>query len=117
MPTNPIDEIDFEYWTELASNNPQKFEQLRQDKISELIEKAPTKRQRLRLQGLQWQIDQIRGQHKESAMAACLAISELMWDTFGHLSELLHSQSDNGLSAATPAMQDNIIPFPVNLKA
>ena len=117
MPSNPIDDIDFEYWTGLASSDPEKFEQLRQDKISELIEKVSNPIQKRRLRGLQWQIDQVRAQHKDSPMAACLAISELMWQTFAHLSALLHSQADNGLSAATPPMQANIIQFPVKNKA
>lgn len=103
--------IDFEYWSILASTDPQKFEQLRQDKISAVIDRATNQRQQ-RLRGLQWKIDRIREQHKDSATAACLAISELMWETFEHLAELLQSQAENALSTPTPAIRDNIIPFP-----
>ena len=105
-----ICEIDFEKWVMLASSEPNSFEQLRQDKISALIESAP-KRHQHRLLCLQWRIDQIREKNKASPMAACIAISGLMWDTFGHLSELLH-QAENGLSAPTPSIPENIIPFP-----
>lgn len=111
MSGNAINDIDFEYWAILASTDPQKFEQLRQDKISAIIKKASGQHQQ-RLRGLQWRIDKIREQHKDSAMAACLAISGLMWETFEHLTKLLQSQAENGLSAPTPPIQTNIIPFP-----
>jgi len=111
MSGNSVNDIDFEHWANLASTDPQKFEQLRQDKISAAINRTSGKRQQ-RLRGLQWQIDTIRDQHKDSALAGCLAISELMWETFEHLAELLQSQAENGLSAPAPKMQANIIPFP-----
>lgn len=116
MSGNSINEIDFEYWSKLASTDPQKFEQLRRDKISAIIERSTSHRQK-RLRGLQWKIDLIREQHKDSATTACLAISELMWETFEHLAELLQTQADNSLSAPTPPLQENIIPFPENQKS
>lgn len=111
MSGHSINEIDFEYWATLASTNPQKFEELRQDKISAIINRTSGQRQK-RLLGLQWQIDTVREQHKDSSEAACLAISELMWQTFQQLAELLQSQAESGLSAPIPAMQANIIDFP-----
>jgi len=118
MPGNSINNnnIDFEYWSILASTDPQKFEQLRQEKISAAINRANSQRQQ-RLLGLQWKIDKIREQHKDSTTAACLAISGLMWETFEHLAELLQSQAENGLSAPTPAIQENIIPFPTKSRS
>lgn len=112
MTDDSITEINFEYWSKLAATDPKKFEELRQLEISALIEKASNQGQRQRLRGLQWRIDQIRNQHKDAAMASCIAISELMWETFQHLSEVLHSQSENGLSKVTPSMKANVIPFP-----
>ena len=112
MSGNLLNDIDFEYWCELATTDPDKFEELRQDQIAAIIENASSQRQKHRLRCLQWRIDKIREQHKDSAMAACLAISELMWDTFEHLSELLQSTTGGSLSAPTPSMQANIIPFP-----
>lgn len=117
MSGSSIFDIDFEYWLELASTDPQKFEQIRQDQIELIIENAGSQRQKRRLRGLQWRIDQIREQHKDSAMAACMAISELMWETFEHLSDLLHSTTECGLSAPIPPMQANIIPFPAKPRA
>ncbi|MCW8988557.1 MAG: DUF3135 domain-containing protein [Gammaproteobacteria bacterium] len=113
MSGNSIYEIDFEYWSVLASTDPQKFEQLRQDQITAIIERASSQRQQRRLRGLQWRIDLIREQHKDSAMAACIAISELMWETFEQLAELLQqSTTECGTSAPVPSIQGNIIPFP-----
>ena len=106
-----ICEIDFEVWASLASSEPQSFEKLRRDKISALINNS-TKCNQHRLRCLQWRIDKIRDKNKDSPMASCIAISELMWDTFQHLSDLLQDKAENGLSTPTPVMQANIIPFP-----
>ena len=113
MSGSSINEIDFEHWATLASTDPQKFEALRQDKISAVINKTNGRHQQ-RLLGLQWQIDSLRTRHKNSTVAACLAISELMWDTFNELAEVLRSQAERGLSAPLPTQQTqaNIITFP-----
>lgn len=113
MSGTSICEIDFEHWATLASSDPQKFEELRQKRISAVISGTTGQRQQ-RLLGLQWKIDTIRAQHKVSSVAACLAISEIMWDTFHHLAEILKSQSENNLLASTPTQQNNIIAFPEN---
>jgi len=106
-----IGKIDFEHWATLASSDPQKFEELRKNKISDVINEASGQRQK-RLLGLQWQIDAVRDQHKESSVAACLAISELMWETFQQLADVLQSQAESGLTAPIPEVQANIIAFP-----
>ena len=111
MSGNSINEIDFELWANLASTDPQKFEALRQDRISNFINQSSRDRQH-RLLGLQWQIDTIRNQHQHSTVAACLAISELMWETFQELSEVLQLQAKSGLTAPIPTLQANIISFP-----
>lgn len=110
MSGHSICDIDFEHWSTLASSDPEKFEELRKDKISNLINGTNGQRQK-RLLGLQWQIDAVRTQHKDSSVAACLAISELMWETFQQLAEVLQSQAESGLSAPIPTMQANIITF------
>ena len=111
MSGHSISKIDFEHWSTLASSDPQKFEELRKDRISDLINGTSGQRQK-RLLGLQWQIDTVRDQHKDSSVAALLAISELMWETFQQLTEVLQSQAESGLTATIPAMQANIITFP-----
>ncbi len=74
------DSLDFDFWMQLARNDPEAFEKSRQKKIEELISQAPAG-QRRRLRGLQWQIDQTR-KLAGSPMASCLAISNMMWDSF-----------------------------------
>jgi len=111
MSGNSINDIDFEYWSILASTDPKKFEQLRQDQITAIIEKTSSQRQQRRLRGLQWRIDIIREQHKDSAMAACIAISELMWETFEQLAELLQFTTESGTSTSIPPPPANLTPF------
>ena len=106
-----ISEIDFEHWATLASTDPEEFEKLRQDRISALINRTTGQRHQ-RLRGLQWQIDTVRAQHKNSSVAACQAISELMWDAFKQLAEVLQSQAESGFSSPLPGSQAKIIAFP-----
>jgi len=106
-----VNHIDFEEWSTLASSDPQKFEQLRQEKISNFIESATQERQQ-RLQGLQWQIDCTRERHKGSTRASCLAISKLMWQTFEQLSAMIQAQAINEPLADKPVDAANVIPFP-----
>jgi len=89
------DGLDFDFWKQLAKNDPEAFEALRREKIEQLIEQAP-KPQRRRLQGLQWQIDQNR-KLAASPMASCLAISNMMWDSLHQLNLRQHE-----LLSATP---------------
>ena len=86
--------INFEEWSTLASTDPEKFEQLRKDKIANFIRNANKERQQ-RLKGLQWQIDRTRDKHKGSSVASCIAISKLMWQTFYQLSDTLQSHAKN----------------------
>ena len=71
------DYFDFDQWSQLAQHEPEKFEVMRQQMIDELIAQAPTHLKQ-RMNGLQWQVDQIRKQ-ANNPMAACLQISQKMW--------------------------------------
>jgi hypothetical protein len=70
-------EFPFEYWANLAADDPQSFEEARQLMIDSLIESAPEPQQ-TRLRGLQWQIDQVRAR-TPNPMGACVKISGMMW--------------------------------------
>ncbi|HEB94448.1 MAG TPA: DUF3135 domain-containing protein [Gammaproteobacteria bacterium] len=87
--------LDFDFWKQLAKDDPAAFEALRREKVEQLIAQAP-KTQRRRLQGLQWQIDQTR-KLAVGPMASCLAISNMMWDSLHQLSLRQHE-----LLSATP---------------
>jgi hypothetical protein len=111
MTSSSICEFDFEKWALLASSDPESFEQLRHDKIMAVIEKATSTHQQ-RLRKLQWRIDQVRNKNKTSTMAACLAISDLMWDTFERLNEALQLQGNSRVNSRSVSSDANIIPFP-----
>ena len=72
-------EFDFDEWVRLARENPEQFELLREQKIREMIADVPDEI-RHRMEGLQWQIDQMR-QTAKNPMASCIKISAMMWDT------------------------------------
>lgn len=72
--------FDFDEWQLLAMQDPDAFEQRRQDCITDLIERAPLPRQR-RLRGLQFRIDMER-RRARTPLGACIKISAMMWDSF-----------------------------------
>jgi uncharacterized protein DUF3135 len=72
-------EFDFDEWAKLAKADPDAFEYKRQQMIQGVIDKSSPKIKR-RMQGLQWQIDQVRAT-SANPMASCLKISQMMWDT------------------------------------
>lgn len=69
----------FDDWKDLAENNPQAFEQKRQDFIDSFISKASS-RHRNRLQGLQWRID-VERKRSSNPLSACVRISNMMLDS------------------------------------
>lgn len=73
-----LSDFDFEVWSQMAQQDPEKFEAMRQQLINDLIAQAPLHLKQ-RLTGLQWQVDQIRKQ-ASNPMVACLQISQRMWD-------------------------------------
>ena len=75
--------IDFDFWSQLAQDDPEGFECLRSETLESHILRASGARQS-RLRCLQWRIDRIRDTSK-TPMAACISISDLMWDTFQNL--------------------------------
>lgn len=75
----PVTEFDFDQWVRLAQEDPDLFEQMRLQKIREMIEDVPEEL-RHRIEGLQWQIDQMR-QSARNPMASCIKISSMMWDS------------------------------------
>ncbi|GJM05712.1 MAG: hypothetical protein DHS20C09_17080 [marine bacterium B5-7] len=72
-------EFDFNEWAKLAKEDPDAFENKRRQILQNVIDKSSPKIKH-RIQGLQWQIDQVRAT-SPNAMASCLKISQMMWDT------------------------------------
>ncbi len=75
--------LNFESWMELWQDSPATFEYLRTKRINAFIEKAP-EAYRERLRCLQWKIDRVR-ERAANPLAATIAISEMMWDSFNAL--------------------------------
>ncbi len=72
-------DFDFDTWSSMARQDPAKFEAMRQQMIDDLIDSTPA-HLRPRIIGLQWKIDQMRRQ-TNNPLAACIQISNLMWDS------------------------------------
>ncbi len=88
-------QVDFNQWSELARTDPDAFEARRTEVIEDMIQRLPEhKRERMRC--LQWKIDQIRNQ-ANNPMAACIKLSEMMWDSLvgpGGLKDMLERIGD-----------------------
>lgn len=88
--------IDFDYWLQLAQDDPERFESLRSEALENCINRA-SGNQQVRLRCLQWRIDRIRDNTK-NPLVACMRISNMMWDTFNNLASgynhLLQAQQD-----------------------
>lgn len=114
MPTNPSQDFDFDAWAELAKRDPAAFEQLRSDTIEALLQQVPANRQH-RLRGLQWRIDRTR-ERASNPMAACIRISQMMWDSLlgpgGLLDALERIRAPEQPPATAPPPQARVLDFP-----
>ena len=102
----------FDEMAELAKNNPEKLEVLRQQLIDQIIEQAPEDYHR-RLRGLQFQIDAQR-QIAPNPMAACLKISKMMHDSLADLRSFLQPDDMQGMMQQVVEASDSkaaILPF------
>jgi len=72
-------QFDFDYWSTIAKEDPERFEAMRIAMVEQLIQQSPDKIKQ-RMTGLQWRIDQVRNR-ATNPMAACLLISKMMWDS------------------------------------
>ena len=88
----------FDVLVDMARNDPQRLESLRQQLTSRIIENAPTEQKRKRLEGLQFRVDMER-EKARSPLAATIKISEMM----------CHSLADLHRSMVTP-LADNAQP-------
>ncbi len=96
--------IDFDEWADLANNNPDEFEQRRQNCIEQFIDGVPISRQR-RLRGLQFRIDMERKKAR-TPLGACIKLSSMMWDAV---------TGDNGLvSTVKLLVEPNLSAVPIS---
>jgi hypothetical protein len=103
-------EFDFSHWSRLARQDPPEFERQRQLAIDELIGRLPEHR-RLRMRRLQWRVDQVR-RRAGTPMAACLALSRMMWDSVLAEDGLLHALQGRLPDHPLPGTrQATVLPF------
>ena len=99
-----VKEWDFDVWMNLAKTDPEKFERLRTQAIDALIE-AASEHRKLHLRRLQWRVDRVR-ERSGTPMAATLAISKMMWESFddlrGHYQELFGDETGGRRPVRTP---------------
>ncbi len=83
----------FERLREMAIQDPDALERLRQEYVEAIINKAP-EAYRLRLEGLQFQIDGQRRLSK-NPMSACINISKMMHESLYQLREFIDGKAES----------------------
>lgn len=107
----------FDVLREMAQKDPEALERLRVQLCDQLIQDAPPAYRR-KLRGLQFRVDMERRRAK-SPMAACIAISGMMHDTFDKLRQALNDAAgrSDGLYAVETVAQTSgesaakVLPF------
>lgn len=98
----------FERMLEMAKNDPEALERLRQEVVRDAINSAP-EAFRQRLHGLQFQIDGQRLLCK-SPMQACMEISKMMHDSLHHLKIYIDGDKEDAPKVENEPAK--ILPFP-----
>ena len=89
-------DFDFEYWRDLAVQDPDRFEQTRRQTVEAYISGLEDALTQDRLRRLQWRIDQERHRGR-SAMGSCIRLYNMMWRSLNHKFEMLDAMtSDSG---------------------
>lgn len=101
--------MGFEEWSALASDDPQAFEQLRGQVISDFLDHIPAEQQ-LRLRRLQWRIDQIRDR-SSNPMSATIDLYSMMWDQLAGDGGMLEILGRMKVSGEKPLKSAKILAF------
>lgn len=104
--------MGFEEWSALAEDDPQAFEQLRKEVISDFLDHIP-EHQQLRLRRLQWRIDQVRDR-SSNPMSATLDLYSMMWDRVTGEGGMLDVLGTMQSQASLPQQTADIIEFPLS---
>lgn len=104
---------EFDQLREMAQKDPEGLERLRVQLCDQLIQSAPEAYRR-KLRGLQFRVDMERRRAK-TPMAACIAISGMMHDSFDRLRQVLNEAVSNASSStssqADSATAAKVLPF------
>ncbi len=92
----------FDVLVDMARNDPDRLEVLRQQLTSQIIENASSGHQRKRLEGLQFRID-LERERARSPLAATIKLSEMMCHSLAELHRsMVTPLSDDHETAARP---------------
>ena len=104
---------EFDQLREMAQKDPEGLERLRVQLCDQLIQSAPEAYRR-KLRGRQFRVDMERRRAK-TPMAACIAISGMMHDSFDRLRQVLNEAVSNAASTtgsqADAATAAKVLPF------
>lgn len=106
----------FDVLLDLARNDPEGLEELRQTLTSSVIDAAPTDATRRRLRGLQFQVDMEREKAK-TPLAATIRISELMCQSLAELHRSLVTTNEIELTEVIGPDFDLDMQQPANAEA
>lgn len=106
----------FDELVQIARENPEQLEALRQQKVKEIIDAAP-ENLKPRLRGIQFQVDCHRRIHK-NPLASCISISRMMRESLDELNNVLNGKMPNDRAPASEQpnranQANNVVQFPV----
>ena len=102
--------VDFDQWASLAKTDPEAFERKRAEVIEAMIQRMPAEKQQ-RMHCLQWKIDQVRDR-ASNPLAACIKISEMMWDSLVGPGGLREAFERVGAGRFEAAPRTSVLEFP-----
>lgn len=106
----------FDVLLDLARNDPEGLEELRQTLTSSIIDAAPTEANRRRLRGLQFQVDMEREKAK-TPLAATIRISELMCQSLADLHRTMVTSTEIELTEVIGPDFDIDLSEPANVES
>mgnify|MGYP002700397760 CR=1 FL=1 len=101
----------FDELMRLASQEPERLEDLRKNWVDNTINSAPEPYQR-RLRGLQFQIDMERNR-ASNPVSSCIRISQMMHEGLASLREAIN-KTENENPEENNTMSAAVIPFPLS---
>lgn len=110
--------FDFEYWRDLASKDPEAFEQKRLETIETFLADVPSDEMKRRLRGLQWRVEMER-KRSYNAMDSAIRIYDMMWDSVARNYEELQKLAamldpSLGLPVPEQPVSAKVLPFNAN---
>lgn len=103
--TDMADPKVFDYWANLAKEDPERFERERGATIKGFIASAPEEKRRS-LEQLQWRIDAVR-RAASNPLSACIRLNKMMMDSVF---------DTGGLADSLNSLQEDLFELSVNLK-